>query len=285
MAYLVTMLRYEIVDVFTGRAYSGNPLAIVYGAEDLTTSQMQRIAAEFNLSETSFVLPPSTNEASYRARIFTPIKELPYAGHPSIGTAVTLAKRGDIPSGEVVQECDAGLLSITVDGEFATLTGAEPTVGDSLDHRPLLAAAGLDLEDLAGVPRSAGTGLEHTYLPVREDAVARAESNPRKDVPMVYVFSWDPERSHAHARLFGPGVGVAEDPATGSAALGLGVYLVAEGRLPADGRSGYHIEQGGEMGRPSQLECTVTAQAGKATAVTVRGQVLKVAGGELVALP
>ena len=170
------MLRYEIVDVFTGRAYSGNPLAVVYGAENLTAKQMQQIAAEFNLSETSFVLPPSTDEADYRARIFTPVKELPYAGHPSVGTAVMLAAHGDIPTGQVVQECDAGLLSITVDGEFATLTGAEPTLGDGLDPAPLLAAVGLESHDLAGVPRRAGTGLEFTYLPVRDDAVARARS-------------------------------------------------------------------------------------------------------------
>ncbi|HIW62552.1 MAG TPA: PhzF family phenazine biosynthesis protein [Candidatus Stackebrandtia excrementipullorum] len=279
------MLRYEIVDVFTGRAYSGNPLAVVYGAENLTAKQMQQIAAEFNLSETSFVLPPSTDEADYRARIFTPVKELPYAGHPSVGTAVMLAAHGDIPTGQVVQECDAGLLSITVDGEFATLTGAEPTLGDGLDPAPLLAAVGLESHDLAGVPRRAGTGLEFTYLPVRDDAVARARSHPRDDVPMVYLFSWDYDRSHVHARLFAPGVGVPEDPATGSAALGLGVYLVAEGQLAADGESSYYVEQGGEMGRPSQLECTVRAEAGKAMSVTVRGQVLKVARGELVALP
>ena len=285
MAYVVTMLRYDIVDVFTGRVYSGNPLAIVHGAEALTTSQMQRIAAEFNLSETSFVLPPTTGEATYRVRIFTPASELPYAGHPSVGTAVTLAKRGDIPTGEIVQECGAGMLPITVEGEFATLTGAAPTIGEALDPAPLLAATGLQPEDLAGVPRMAGTGLDHTFLPVRQDAVARAVSKPRDDVPMVYLFAWDADRSHAHGRLFGPGVGVAEDPATGSAALGLGVYLVAEGRLPADGRSGYHVEQGREIGRPSQLECTVTAEEGRATAVTVRGQVTRVASGELVALP
>jgi len=279
------MLRYEIVDVFTGRAYSGNPLAVVYDADELTTSQMQQIAAEFNLSETAFVLRPSIEDATYQARIFTPTEELPYAGHPSIGTAVALSMRGDIPAADVVQECRAGLLPISIDGEFATLTGAEPTFSDDIDPEPLLAAVGLTEDDLAGAPRHAGTGLEFPYLPVYPEAVARAVSYPRKDVPAVYLFSWDADRIHAHARLFAPGLGVAEDPATGSAALGLGVYLVTTGLLPPDGETGYLVEQGAEIGRPSQLECTVVAAGGRATAVRVRGQVLRVATGELVALP
>ncbi|MGH8878385.1 MAG: PhzF family phenazine biosynthesis protein, partial [Stackebrandtia sp.] len=144
------MLRYEIVDVFTGRAFAGNPLAVVFGGAGLGRDQMQRVAAEFNLSETAFVLPPTQDSASYRVRIFTPVEELPYAGHPSIGTAVTLARRGDIGYGDAVQECGAGLLPVTIDGEFATLTGGAPTVGDAVDPAPLLAATGLDESDLAG---------------------------------------------------------------------------------------------------------------------------------------
>ncbi|GAA4922488.1 trans-2,3-dihydro-3-hydroxyanthranilate isomerase [Stackebrandtia albiflava] len=279
------MLRYEILDVFTGRAYSGNPLAVVFGADDLTANQMQLIAKEFNLSETSFVMEPSIEGATYQARIFTPAEELPYAGHPSIGTAVALARQGRIPQGEVVQECRAGLLILNVDEEFATLTGAEPTLGGEADAGPLLAATGLTEADLAGTPRYAGTGLEYPYLPVRPESVARARSHPRPDVPEVYLFAWDGERRHAHSRMFAPGLGVPEDPATGSAALGLGVYLVAAGLLPGDGETGYLIEQGAEMGRPSQLECAVTAEAGAATAVRVRGQALRVASGELLRLP
>ncbi|MGH8792248.1 MAG: PhzF family phenazine biosynthesis protein [Stackebrandtia sp.] len=279
------MMRYEIVDVFTGRAFTGNPLAVVLDAEDLTTGQMQDIAREFNLSETAFTLRPSSDEATYRVRIFTPSEELPYAGHPSIGTAVTLARRGDIPPGEAVQECGAGMLSVDVDGEFATLTGAAPTIGPEIDAAPLLDAAGLDAADLAGVPRRAGTGLEYSYLPVKPDAVAHAVSRPTPDVPEVYLFSYDAERRLAHARLFAPGLGVAEDPATGSAALGLGVYLAAAGQLPADGVVTYHVAQGVEIKRPSQLECTVTVTDGAAVSVQVRGQVLPVARGELVVLP
>ncbi|HEY1176363.1 MAG TPA: PhzF family phenazine biosynthesis protein, partial [Phytomonospora sp.] len=217
---------YEIVDVFSDRAYTGNPLAVVFGAEGLPTEGLQAIAREFNLSETAFVLPVTEEGADYRVRIFTPGAELPFAGHPSVGTAVTLLRRGDVKAGKVVQECGAGLLELTVADGRATLTGARPSPLAALDAGPLLSAAGLAAEDLAGEPYRTGSGLEHSFLPVRADAVARAASNPRADVPKVYLFAWDAEASRAHARLFAPGIGVAEDPATGSAALGLGAYLV-----------------------------------------------------------
>lgn len=283
--YRVAMLRYEIVDVFTGRAFAGNPLAVVFDADDLTAAQMQTIAREFNLSETAFVVRPTTGEATYHLRIFTPSQELPYAGHPSIGSAVTLARRGDIRPGEAIQECGAGLLPVTVDGDFATLTGAAPVVSDPVDPEPLLAAAGLTSADLAGEPRRAGTGLEFAYLPVHDKSVAAAVPNPVEGVDEVYLFSYDSERRFAHARLFGAGLGVPEDPATGSAALGLGVYLVAAGHLPGDTTSGYLVEQGAEINRPSYLECKVTAAGGAALSVRVRGQALPVARGQLLTLP
>lgn len=279
------MVSYEIVDVFTDRAYTGNPLAVVFGAEELSTRQLQHIAAEFNLSETAFVLPPTQDGASYRARIFTPNAELPYAGHPSVGTAVTLARRGLIPAGDVVQECGAGLLPISVSGDAATLTGAAPTLGAELDPAPLLALAGLTEADLAGVPRLAGTGLEFPYLPVNPDAVAAAKLSPRPDVPEVYLFAFDPASRVSHSRMFAPGFGITEDPATGSAALGLGVYLVAAGLLPGDGETEYTVFQGEHRDRPSRLDCTVTAADGAAVSARVRGEVATVAKGELVALP
>lgn len=279
------MLSYEIVDVFTDRAYAGNPLAVVFGAEVLSGEQMQRIAGEFNLSETAFVLPPTRGGATYRVRIFTPNAELPYAGHPSVGTAVTLARRGAIPSGASVQECGAGLLPITVEADTATLTGGAPSLGEPLDPAPLLAAAGLTESALAGRPRRAGTGLEFPYLPVSDEAVAAAACLTRDDVDEVYLFSFDPVTRTAHSRLFAPGFGIAEDPATGSAALGLGVYLIAEGLLPSEGAHGYTVLQGAERGRPSRLDCEVTAEAGAAVRVTVTGRVVAVATGELVTLP
>ncbi len=108
------MLTYDVVDVFTDRAYAGNPLAVVHGGVGLSTAQMQLIAGEFNLSETVFPLPPTTPDADYRLRIFTPCLELPFAGHPSVGAAWVLAQDGLIGPGDVVQECGAGLLPVHV---------------------------------------------------------------------------------------------------------------------------------------------------------------------------
>src|SRR5207247_8390321 len=138
-------------------------------------------------------------------------------------------------AGEMVQECGAGLLPITVylDGR-ATLTGGTPTVGPELDPDPLVESVGLSLADLAGPkPRAAGCGLSFDYLAVQPEAVARAELDPtaakQAGITMMSVFSWDPKTWVAHTRVFCPGAGVPEDPATGSAALGLGVWLVASG--------------------------------------------------------
>lgn len=275
-------LRYEIVDVFTSMPYTGNPLAVVFGAEDIPGERMQAIAREFNLSETTFVLPVTDPDASYRVRIFTPGAELPFAGHPSIGTALTLARHGGLAEGAHLQECGAGLMPITIEGDRAVLTGGTPSPLVELDPVPYLAAAGLTENDLDGVPYRTGAGFDHEYLPVKADAVARAASRPREDVPKVYLFSWNAEAHHAHARLFAPGIGVAEDPATGSAALGLGAYLVGTGLLPGDGTSAFTIGQGDLIARPSVLECTVTASGGTATTVTVAGGAVLVARGELV---
>jgi trans-2,3-dihydro-3-hydroxyanthranilate isomerase len=291
----MSTVAFEIVDVFTDRPFAGNPLAVVYGATDLAGDQMHTLAREFNLAETVFVLPPTTASATYRARIFTPETELPFAGHPSVGAAVTSMRRGLFPPGQVIQECGAGLLPIVVqDSGTATLTGATPTLGEPLDPEPLLAMVGLGSPDFAGggqaAPRSAGCGLPWVFLPVRREALTRI----RVDVPAseklgvtdLCVFAWSdgPDRE-AHARVLIPGAAVPEDPATGSAALGLGVWLVSAGRLPADGTTTYRIHQGIEMKRPSLLECTVTAAAGKATTATVTGHVCPIARGEIAVPP
>jgi trans-2,3-dihydro-3-hydroxyanthranilate isomerase len=283
----VPALSYDIVDVFTDRPFAGNPLAVVFGADGLAAEQMQAIAREFNLSETVFVLPPTQPDATYRARIFTPAVELPFAGHPSVGCAVAQMWRGAFGAGQVVQECGAGLLPIRVHEDArATLTGGTPTVGQELDPRPLLAATGLSDLDFAGpAPRPAGCGLEFAYLSVRADAVARAATAPAvlraHDIDQVSVVSWDAQTRTAHARVFVPELGVAEDPATGAAALGLGVWLVASGLLPADGESSYTVRQGAELLRPSTLECTVSASGGRAVTATVTGGVVPVARGEI----
>ncbi|WFE38280.1 PhzF family phenazine biosynthesis protein [Micromonospora sp. WMMD998] len=286
----MSTLAYEIVDVFTDRPFAGNPLAVVFGAEGLATEQMQALALEFNLSETVFVLVPTQAGATYRARIFTPTAELPFAGHPSVGAAVTACRRGVFGVGSVTQECGAGVLPIEVTATSATLTGGSPTLGPELDPEPLLEIAGLTAADHAGPPpRVAGCGLEFPYLPVRPDAVARARLNTvaaeRYGVEHVSLFSWDADSRTAHARVFVPGLGVPEDPATGSAALGLGVWLVASGLLPVEGRTPYAVRQGIEINRPSSLFCTVTAAGGAAVGATVSGQVMPVARGEITVPP
>jgi trans-2,3-dihydro-3-hydroxyanthranilate isomerase len=288
---MTTTLRYEVVDVFTDRPFAGNPLAVVYGADELAGDQLQAIAREFNLSETIFVLPSTTAEATYRARIFTPAAEIPFAGHPSVGVAATLYRAGRFPAGTVVQECGAGLLPITVEPTgSATLTGATPYLGPELDPEPLLRAAGLTEADAAGpAPRQAGCGLNFTYLHVRQDAVAGAAADATAmraaDADRLDVFAWDPATATAHVRVFAPALGVPEDPATGSAALGLGVWLVAAGLLPGDGKAAYRIRQGTEIHRPSTLDCVVEASGGAAVSTTVSGHVMPVATGEIAVPP
>ncbi|MEV4344146.1 PhzF family phenazine biosynthesis protein [Actinoplanes sp. NPDC049596] len=282
---------YEIVDVFTDRPFAGNPLAVVYGAQDLAAEQMHTLAREFNLAETVFVLPPDDPAATYRVRIFTPESEIPFAGHPSVGAAVTSMRRGLFPAGEVVQECGAGLLPITVTSHgSATLTGGAPRLGPVFDVEPLLRITGLTAEDHSGAaPRLASCGLDWVILPVRREALAQIKIDPRAadqhGITDLSVVAWDPETSEAHSRVFIPGGAVPEDPATGSAALALGVWLVDAGLLPGTGTSSYRVHQGIEMKRPSRLECTVTATDGAATSATVAGHVWPVAAGQIMVPP
>lgn len=284
-------LHFDIVDVFTDRAYAGNPLAVVHGAGALTPAQMQAIAAEFHLSETAFTLPPTTATATYRVRIFTPARELPFAGHPSIGASWALAAAGTIRGGDVVQECGAGLLPVHVDAGGARVAGGAPEVGADLPGDVLAAAVGLGPDDLdpalpAGV---AAAGVPFAFLPVRPDAVARAVPDAAAVAAAtagqtgLAVVAVEPAGA-AHLRMFGPQVGVLEDPATGSAGVALGVFLGARGVL-ADGWTTVTVAQGAELGRPSRLEVRVRVAAGVAVETAVRGEVRMVAKGELLALP
>lgn len=280
------LLRYDVVDVFTTTPFAGNPLAVVHGADGLPDEALQALAREFNLSETAFPLPATQPGADYRVRIFTPAVELPFAGHPSVGTAWVLARDGVLAPGEVTQECGAGLLPLRVDGAGAELTGAAPHLGEQRDALPLAAAVGLDPEDVdkRGAPGRVGCGIDFTVLPVQPDAVARAVPDAAALMALdlgtgLVVGALD--GPNVHVRVFGPGVDVAEDPATGSAALALGVWLVDRGVLPPIGGSGYYVSQGAEVGRPSTLDCHVDAVAGAAVRVTVHGGVVPVARGEI----
>jgi trans-2,3-dihydro-3-hydroxyanthranilate isomerase len=295
-------LRFDVVDVFADRPFAGNPLAVVHGADGLDTVQLAALAREFNLSETVFPLPPSQDGASYRARIFTPEEELPFAGHPSVGVAWVLARDGVIAAGDAVQECGAGLLRVRVDAAGARVDGGQPSIGPLLDGVELAEAVGLTKDDLdttveAGITAA---GLDYPIVLVRPDAVSRARvpeinalNRATRELGTVCVAApqlaegklAEGAEGKVHARMFGPGVGVAEDPATGSAAVALAVFLVDRGLLPADGTSTFTVAQGAEIGRPSRLEVAVEARDGRAVRTSVGGRVVAVSSGEILVPP
>jgi trans-2,3-dihydro-3-hydroxyanthranilate isomerase len=280
-------LDYEIVDVFAPGPFTGNPLAVVFDADELSTEQCQALAFEFHLSETSFVCAPTEAGADYRIRIFTPFAELPFAGHPSVGAAHTLVRTGRLAPGTVRQECGAGVLDLEVDDDGARLTGGRATLEDGPAPAELAVAVGLSEADVTGVPADvAGCGLPFAFLSVRPEVVDRAVPDHSALDALgvgegVSVLSWDAATSTAYARVFAGDLRWGEDPATGSAALGTGVWLVEAGLLAGEGTSAYVVRQGEKLGRPSVLECTVTAAGGKAVAATVRGAVVPVARGRI----
>jgi trans-2,3-dihydro-3-hydroxyanthranilate isomerase len=308
-------LAYDVVDVFTDRAFAGNPLAVVYGAEDLTGEQMLALATEFNLSETTFPVPLTEADraagADYRLRIFTPGGEIPFAGHPTVGSAWALRARGDIAGTDVRQACGAGLIGVRLSTDP---TGPVELSAVARDHAQALSAAeveavvplvGLSTDDVAGPAYLAGCGLSWLYLRVHTEAVPRArpssvrladvavdQSGLQDPIDGIDVYAVAPDGPapgeaalHIFSRVFVPGLGIAEDPATGSAAVGLGLALVAAGLAAPEGSTSYRIEQGVEMGRPSLLNARVDAEAGIATRAHVAGQVVPVASGTILVPP
>jgi trans-2,3-dihydro-3-hydroxyanthranilate isomerase len=303
-------LSYDVVDVFTDRAFAGNPLAVVYGAEHLTTSQLHAITREFNLSETTFPVPLTAEDraggADYRVRIFTPGGEIPFAGHPTLGTAWALRERHLLESGQRTQACGTGLIGVRLPDDptgVVELT-AEPRdaartlSGDAAAE--LADLVGVSIEDVAGDAYAAGCGLTWLYLRVSAVALGRSRASARRvsetgidlsvvedpvDGVDVYAVDTSGLRIEISSRVFVPGYGIPEDPATGSAAAGLGLVLVASGIAPSDGQTPYTISQGIEMGRPSRLLGRVEASGGAATRVHVAGQVVPVATGTLAVPP
>ncbi|MBA3990416.1 MAG: PhzF family phenazine biosynthesis protein [Propionibacteriales bacterium] len=313
-------LRYDVVDVFTDRVFAGNPLAVVYGADELSSEQMHAIATEFNLSETTFPLALTADDvaagADYRLRIFTPGGEVPFAGHPTLGTAWALTRRGLLAAGSRVQSCAAGLVGVEVPAEArdaVELSAAPRDAASALTLDEVDAVArlvGLAGTDVVGPAHTAGCGLTWLFLPVAAESVLAARPtgvrvsevdldtsllrDPLDGVCVYAVASGaedppgsgrtDPSHKAAvtvTARVFVPGYGIPEDPATGSAAAGLGVVLVAAGLARADGQTAYRISQGVEMGRPSVLWGRVDAVDGVATRCHVAGQVVHAATGTI----
>jgi trans-2,3-dihydro-3-hydroxyanthranilate isomerase len=294
-------LRYDIVDVFTDRPFAGNQLAVVHGADDLTTEQCQALAREFGFSESTFPATSGGPGATYATRIFTPEQEIPFAGHPTLGTAWVLRSHGLLTDDEVVQHCGAGPVGVRFEGDRVELSAtprdlAGPVPQDVVGD--LLGMLGLSTSDVAGETWVAGCGLSFVHLPVTEEAVVRAVPSGSPFPPLadrlaglgrledlldavnLYAVSGVAPHLEVHARVFVPGAGVPEDPATGSAAAGLGLALVASGLLPEGGR--YEIRQGVEMGRPSALSGRVEATGGRGTLCHVAGHVQPVASGEIV---
>lgn len=286
-----TSVPFVILDVFTDRAFAGNPLAVVLDAEALTGDQMQLLAREFGFSETAFPLRPTDGgRADYRLRIFTPDVELPFAGHPSVGTAWYLAQLGRIGTGQVTQQCGVGLLPIEVTTEGATLTGGPASVSGPVDPRQALAAVGLDPVDLVDDEvRIASSGLPYAVLFVRPEALGRCRPDLRllrdafrhpHEGTGVYVVVWDADQRHARTRMFAGDIGTPEDPATGSAALALGARLVAGGAFD-DGRHTITVEQGVDMGRPSLLTVTCDVRDGRPVRLQVTGGSVLIAEGRI----
>ncbi len=292
-------------DVFTDRAFAGNPLAIIPDGSGLSTEQMQAIAQEMNLSETTFVLPAEDPSATIRLRIFTPVKELPLAGHPVVGTCFILAQRGRLPLEEgtnrIFQECGAGVLPVDIhvrEGKIARvyMTQASPQFFRSTTSRQLLAAAvGLDEDRLLpdGLPAEVvSTAIPQLMVPaqglkdleaIELDLVAMRKvfQTMETDCFMIFTRQTVQPNSTVHARMFAPELGVPEDPATGSAGGALGAYLVRHGVLNANPTAHLIVEQGYEMGRPSTIYVEVDATADGPTEVRVGGTAVEVAEGTI----
>jgi trans-2,3-dihydro-3-hydroxyanthranilate isomerase len=301
------MLTFHTCDVFTDRAYAGNPLAIVLGADGLTTAQMQTIAREFNLSETIFVQAPRNPAHTARVRIFFPTAEIPFAGHPTIGCAIHLAcagATGDFDRDLVLEE-EAGLVPVRV-WRQGRLTRAEfvapviphgvsdaPDRSAALDPARLAAALGLDARDIGFGAHRPGLwqgGPRFLYAPVAGlDALARArpcepawsEQMQAGGVDSLYLYTPGVDCAY-RARMFSPTAGIPEDPATGSASAILAAQLLASGALE-EGETRLTLHQGVEMGRSSVIGLTARVSRGALDQVRIAGSAVPVSQGRLIA--
>jgi trans-2,3-dihydro-3-hydroxyanthranilate isomerase len=287
-------LEYDVVDVFAYQPFAGNQLAVVHDAADLPDADLLAIAREFNFSETTY--PTPVDGGRYRLRIFTPGGEIPFAGHPTLGTAWVLRERGRLDRADVVQECGAGEIGVRLDDLVELSASPRDLVGPLGDAyvAQLLEAMGLDLDDSDGEVWLAGTGLTFVHVPVHDGAVGRARvprrpvrdiaelpdtRDPLDGINLYAVRSRSDDGLDVHSRVFVPGLSVPEDPATGSAAAGLGLALHERGALDGDGR--YRISQGTEMGRPSVLAGRVERAGSTVGRVRVAGSVHPIARGQI----
>jgi len=299
--------RFLQVDVFTDTPFGGNPLAVFPDADGLTDQEMQQLAQEMNLSETTFVLPAQAAEADFKVRIFTPAKEVPFAGHPVVGTHWALARLGRValrePLTEVQFELGAGVLPADLhvsngEVERVVMTQGRLTFHAILeDVRDLALGLGLQPEAIHATElpvQVVSTGLPQMMVPVRSltdvQQLDAAELNVAAlnracrsvDTECVMVFTRETKRPEAtvHVRMFAPLLGVPEDPATGSANGALGAYLVHHRAMPLTPPTTSVVsEQGLEMERPSTVYVEVDHGAEEITAVRVGGKVVSVIEG------
>ena len=287
--------RFVTLDVFTQTRFAGNPLAIVLDADGLDKPAMQTIAREFNLPETVFVLPPADPRHRARLRIFTPANELPFAGHPTVGAAVHLGKGGSSKS-ELVLEEGVGPVHCRVETQDAASGRAQfalprlpSRTADAPDAATLARALGLSTADIGCEefqPSRWSAGLEFTFVPLRGlDAIARARPGNEFDALIgnqgpgrAFLFCRETaQRGHDfHARMFAPGMGIPEDPATGAAVAAF-AGIVAAGR--ADGKSELRVEQGFEMKRPSLIELGLQIEGGTLSSASIGGFAVHVSEG------
>jgi len=290
--------RFVTLDVFTNRRFAGNPLAVVLDAEGLDTGAMQAIAHEFNHPETVFIFPPGDPAHRARVRIFTPRRELPFAGHPTVGTAVLLGLRdGGVVGREIVLEEGIGPVRCVLetsadDGGRASFTIPQlpAEVGPVPDDAILAPALGLAAADIGEFrPARWSAGMPFTFVPLTSRAaVERCRPDPASfdsafgaggAAYVVCRQTVDPGNNF-HARMFAPGMGVPEDPATGSAAAAFAGLLASH---LSDGTHPVTIEQGYEMGRPSLMRMVAVVEAGRVLSASIGGDAVVVTEGTIEA--
>lgn len=298
-------LQYHLVDVFTDRAFGGNPLAVFTDGQGISDELMQALTRELNLSETTFVLPPDDPANDFRVRIFTPGKELPMAGHPTIGTAFVLARERMIgrlgDKAEVSFEEGVGPIPVSL--EFKddlptniTMTQPLPRFGEQIGDREGIA------EMLSLRPEQISTdspievvscGVPFLFVPLRDLEAARGARIRREaydkmmhgsEAEEIFLFTMEVENrgSTVHSRMFAPALGIAEDPATGGASGPLGCYLVRYGLVPIEDTVRIVSEQGIEMGRPSFIHIEIGQKGGEIGVVRVGGQCVYMGHGSMM---
>ena len=301
-------LKFYQADVFTAQPFGGNPVAVFPEAKGLTDDQLQQIAREMNLSETVFVFPPSDPAAVVRLRIFTPTQEIPFAGHPVVGTMHVLAQLGMITTTEpitrVVQECNIGCFPVdllTRNGQVMRVVMTQPApqflerIDDTEDLYKVAAALGIPKHTITDTKWSlevVSTGLPVLIVPVRTlTAVRSINPDPSAIVDLcgrfgangIMAFSTMTVEpfSNVHARMFAPAIGIPEDPATGSASGALGAYLVQNKIVSFGPMTEIVIEQGYEVERPSRILVQVESNSEAIQTVKVGGQCVMVVEGML----